>query len=338
MPFLSIIIPVYNKGQYLNKCIQSIVEQSFTDWEIILVDDGSTDSSPTICDQWSAQDVRIHVIHQRNAGVSTARNNGVKHATGEYIQFTDADDWWDSDSLHKLHLELTNIVEPDLLIFGLTKIVTNGCRIIVTPEKTGEIAKTSFFSNLIQEQSSSGIFGCVANKIISRKFIIDNELVFNDSYKLMEDYDFFLSAYERAKIIVLSQFSGYLYLQGAENSSTSSSFIYNRADIIKILIKSYRMRVAFCGISETDLFLIGRQIGGQIVASFFELQNPSYYTVKSLATEHIALLKEAPMIKLIVTGFSSHVVRFLLVAENYWCLSFFLKIKRSVSRLKNSIL
>lgn len=92
MPFFSIIIPVYNVAPYLRECLDSVLAQTLTDWEAICVDDGSTDGSGAILDEYASRDQRIKVIHQKNAGVSTARNNGLDNANGKWIWFVDADD------------------------------------------------------------------------------------------------------------------------------------------------------------------------------------------------------------------------------------------------------
>ena len=107
---VSIIIPVYNVEKYLDKCIASVVNQTYTNLEIILIDDGSPDNCPTICDQWQAKDSRITVIHQQNGGLSIARNEGLKLATGEYIGFVDSDDWIEPDMVELL---LTALLETD---------------------------------------------------------------------------------------------------------------------------------------------------------------------------------------------------------------------------------
>ena len=91
-PVLSIIVPVYNVEKYLARCIDSILAQTFTDFELILVDDGSTDNSGEICDEYAGKDPRIIVIHKENGGVSSARNHGLDIARGEYITFVDSDD------------------------------------------------------------------------------------------------------------------------------------------------------------------------------------------------------------------------------------------------------
>ena len=92
-PFLSIVIPVYNAEKYLACCLDSILAQDYSDYEVILVDDGSTDRCPSLCDAYAAADPRIHCLHQPNSGHTAARQNGVKASRGQYIAFVDSDDW-----------------------------------------------------------------------------------------------------------------------------------------------------------------------------------------------------------------------------------------------------
>ncbi len=110
---ISVIIPVYNCEKYLHKCVDSIINQTYAGFEIILVDDGATDKSPSICDEYSVHDERIKVIHKQNGGVSSARNAGLKFATGDYITFVDADDWLEIDAFEKM----LHMVEPDVKIY-----------------------------------------------------------------------------------------------------------------------------------------------------------------------------------------------------------------------------
>lgn len=91
-PIISIIVPVYNGDKYLSRCVDSILNQTFQDWELLLVDDGSTDKSGEICDEYAIKDKRIKAFHKKNGGVSSARNYGIKHIEGEWIMFCDADD------------------------------------------------------------------------------------------------------------------------------------------------------------------------------------------------------------------------------------------------------
>lgn len=100
---ISIIIPVYNTEKYLDRCIQSVLAQTYTNWELLLIDDGSTDSSWAICDKYAEQDSRIKVFHKENGGVSSARNLGLDNAKGEWISFIDSDDWVANQYLEILH-------------------------------------------------------------------------------------------------------------------------------------------------------------------------------------------------------------------------------------------
>ena len=104
---VSIVIPVYNKAEYICDCLESILQQDFEDFEILVVDDGSTDDSGRICDEEAAQDSRIRVIHTENGGVTAARRKGVEQAVGEYIMFVDADDRLLSDAISKLYNAIT---------------------------------------------------------------------------------------------------------------------------------------------------------------------------------------------------------------------------------------
>ena len=99
MPTVSVIIPVYNVEKYLDQCIESVVSQTYKELEIILVDDGSKDTSGALCDKWAAKDNRIKVIHKQNSGPAATRNMGTKAATGSWILYLDSDDWYENDNL-----------------------------------------------------------------------------------------------------------------------------------------------------------------------------------------------------------------------------------------------
>ena len=105
---ITVIVPIYNAGQYLEKCIDSIINQTYTNLEIILVNDGSTDNSGAICDEYAKKDSRIKVIHKENGGLSSARNAGLDIASGEYVSFVDSDDWIEKDMLEVLYNACTS--------------------------------------------------------------------------------------------------------------------------------------------------------------------------------------------------------------------------------------
>ncbi len=127
-PLVSVIVPVYNVEPYLRECLDSIVNQSYNNLEIILVDDGSTDDSGRICDDYSTSDTRIQVIHQQNGGLSVARNTGLINATGRYIYFLDSDDWIDNDMIEVLVNEMQQ-TEAFILFFDASSFADKGLKI-----------------------------------------------------------------------------------------------------------------------------------------------------------------------------------------------------------------
>lgn len=131
VPFLSILVPVYNTAPFLKKCIDSIISQSFDDWELILVNDGSTDKSPQICEEYARRHEKIYVIHKENGGLVSARKAGMKHARGVYVTYVDSDDWIEYDGYRKL-FEIAVKTKADIIAaplcmhrMGKTKILQN---------------------------------------------------------------------------------------------------------------------------------------------------------------------------------------------------------------------
>lgn len=116
-PIISVIVPVYKAEKYLHKCVDSLLEQTFTDFEILLVDDGSPDKSGEICDEYAEKDSRIRVFHKENGGVSSARNLALDNAKGEFVMFLDSDDWLDNVCLD-VCINTINDNVLDVLQFG----------------------------------------------------------------------------------------------------------------------------------------------------------------------------------------------------------------------------
>lgn len=132
MTVLSIIVPVFKVEQTLERCLKSIANQSFRDWEAILVDDGSPDNCPSICDEWAKRDSRFRVIHKSNGGLSDARNAGIDLAEGKFITFVDSDDYLATDTYQQLFHQLDAHPEYDILEYSLCKIGTDGKRTDIT--------------------------------------------------------------------------------------------------------------------------------------------------------------------------------------------------------------
>lgn len=126
---ISVIVPVYNVENYLDKCIESIVNQTYKNLQIILVDDGSTDTSPKKCDEWAKKDERIKIVHKKNGGLSSARNAGIDISQGEFLTFVDSDDWIENNFIEELHKAIV-VNNADISICGFKKIEDSTCKIL----------------------------------------------------------------------------------------------------------------------------------------------------------------------------------------------------------------
>ena len=215
---ISIIIPVYNKQRYLNRLIIQLQAQSFRDFECILVDDGSTDSSGAICDAAAASDSRFRPVHLVNGGVSRARNTGISSARGAYITFIDADDELHPDFLENLYrcMESTH---ADLVISGYEKFWDNipERKQFSHPAGVGLFQKAQLMVDFARVQRATGIYGYCWAKLIPAVLLQD--VRFDEHLRLAEDLDFYLRLYPKVNTVCLDDKPFYLYRQEAENSS-----------------------------------------------------------------------------------------------------------------------
>jgi len=229
---ISIVIPVYNVAPYLKRCVQSVLRQTYKDLEVILVDDGSTDGSGELCDQLASTDTRIQVIHQKNQGLSGARNTGIRQATGEYIAFIDSDDeWLFDDGLEKL-LKTTSD-SKDLIIFKGVNIWKDGRR---TPFGDYDVEHISHlpdaqavFSHLVEAQLFQ-MSACFL--LIRRKFLADNELYFPNGL-ISEDVQWSLILWQHVHSLCVTNLEFYGYHHHSNSISTTISLrVYESYDKI----------------------------------------------------------------------------------------------------------
>lgn len=169
-PLISVIVPIYNVEKYLDRCVESIVNQTYMNLEIILVDDGSPDNCPKMCDEWAQKDTRIKVIHKENGGLSDARNAGLRIATGEYISFVDSDDWLEI-STFEIALEKILVNNCDICSFGVKMVWDNGNKNNLTHSHNETIFENT--EDILQGFLSNAIIQTVWNKIYKR-VIIEN--------------------------------------------------------------------------------------------------------------------------------------------------------------------
>lgn len=184
-PHISIIVPVYNTERYLSRCIDSILEQSFRDFELLLIDDGSKDGSGVICDEYAAKDRRVKVFHQANQGVSVARNVGIENAKGEWIYFPDSDDVIMPGALEMMmHMENERI---DFVMCGYEVYDEDGeCTYAVATRKQSVMSKEDALMEMFQS-TDYRYQGYLWNKLFRASVIRDNHLSFVQGIKFNED-------------------------------------------------------------------------------------------------------------------------------------------------------
>ena len=209
-PTFSFVVPVYNVEQYLGKCIESVLGQTYSDFELILVDDGSTDSSGKICDSYQEKDNRIHVIHKKNAGVSAARNVGIEQARGEYICFIDSDDWIESNYLSEIKAEIADF---DILFFGCVWHYEDGSvRSLCPPAVECRTDIYDAVSLLLQNDMQVNYFGFTWNNVFRRDIIDRHHIRFVEHLPVSEDEVFTLAYCNHAKTLKVVPSPLYHYL------------------------------------------------------------------------------------------------------------------------------
>ena len=231
---ISIIIPVYNTEKYLRRCLDIIVAQTYKDFECILVDDGSTDGSDKICDEYAAKDNRFKVFHKKNGGVSSARNIGIAHANGEWLYFCDSDDkLHDTESLTDL-LKLAS--EADLAVGSYIAPDDNGNDVTDTLESikpfVGILSGKEYISEHIEPKLNIGYIGFLWNKLFRRDIIVKNQLHFDPDIKYAEDLLFitqYVCSSDCHEIAIDNNLKIYEYYQHSGSAMANIRRHYNTA-------------------------------------------------------------------------------------------------------------
>lgn len=229
-PFFSIIVPVYNAGDYLDRCLTSIIKQQADKWECIVVDDGSTDNSADICDRFASKDERFVVIHKKNEGVSKTRNCGLGKARGSWLVFVDADDYLPSNALSEYESYIMS-EKADLYVTDAFFDTWKGLKIC---NNTFSSPK-EFLCKLISSESPTVLWA----KCFSIEIIRSNNLLFDDSITMGEDFLFLLDYYKHSyNIHYINQCLYYWYV-GNEHSITQNhkeyfdDFLYLYKEFLK---------------------------------------------------------------------------------------------------------
>lgn len=208
-PLISIVVPVYKAENYLHRCVDSLLAQTFQDYEVLLIDDGSPDRSGVICDEYAQKDRRVRVFHKENGGVSSARNYGIEQASGNWITFVDSDDWVSYDFLEAF---------GNKLFHGENTLYLQGMQMFTVHKALSPLFSynDSFYSiednveNFVSEKILAN--GCPVAKLFNIGVLNSNEIRFNEDISINEDHLFVLTYYNYVKnICTIDNLSYYYY-------------------------------------------------------------------------------------------------------------------------------
>ena len=229
---ISIIIPVYNAAKKLHRCVDSVLKQTYSDIELLLIDDGSTDGSSEICLEYVKKDNRVRYIYKPNGGAASARNQGIKEAKGEYIQFVDSDDYISSDMTAMLHESIVNYCS-DLSICGMVSYTLTSSNSIIYEDTLG--LSINDFKHYVYKYYKTGILHSCCNKLYKRA-LIKSEM--NPLYRWGEDYIFNLEYLLNVKTVSIVKQALYYY------DCTTESVTRSRYEKQEIYIKE-RYAISF---------------------------------------------------------------------------------------------
>lgn len=196
MPLFSVIIPAFNSQNFISKAIESVLNQQIKDWELIVVDDGSTDNTYDICKRFSDKNNKIKILHNKNQGVSVARNTGLKHAQGNYIFFIDADDYIEVDTLFSLQKAIVRFNTPDIIIFGLFHNKSSWCP---SDNPTNTLLDRKYIETVVLPEQinlcpkTKDIQPYIWNKLFKKSIISEYNILFDEKHRKWNDKEFVLN-------------------------------------------------------------------------------------------------------------------------------------------------
>ena len=231
-PLVSIIVPIYNAEKTIGRCIDSILNQTYKEFELILMDDGSMDTSGEICDEYAEKDGRIRVIHKENSGVSDTRNQGIDAARGEYLQFPDSDDWITPDATG-LFIRAAAESQCDMVIADFYRVIGERVSKKESIEADGLMGKIEYAENMMKNPADF-YYGVLWNKLYKRSVIEEYNLRMDSSISWSEDFMFNLEYIRHIQTIYVLKVPVYYYVK-TKGSLVSQSMSMKRKKLRSIV-------------------------------------------------------------------------------------------------------
>lgn len=333
---ISFIIPLYNAAEYVSSCIDAILQQKYSNWELIIVDDGSTDNSLDICMNYAYKDNRIKVVSEENSGSAVARNRGLAEASGEWIAFIDADDFINDDYLDKLVPKLS--YKYDFVMFSYNEI--NGVNsidmrnsqeeILIDSKKLGLLTKDVIDTErrLFELYSSRSQ---VWTKLYKKSFLDDNNISFDPKLRMCQDVMFNLKVYMHAKTAIYLPYNIYNYriLQGSTCHKYSSNQVERIIELTRIMddyvINNYLD-------SDSKLLMDKRKLVSLVNCcrlDFCHKDNPKSYKDRCKSFQELRqqdIFKEAINISVIKDfSFKKQICMWLVKFNWFWAINLYLR-------------
>lgn len=211
IPVVSIIVPVFNAEKTIGRCIESILNQTYKEFELLLLDDGSTDASGEICDAYAQKDARIQVVHKENIGVSDTRNQGIAMARGEYLQFLDSDDWITTDAT-ALFVRTAMEHQCDMVISKFYRVIGEHVSQKGAIDEDGLMDRLTFANHMMQKPADF-YYGVLWNKLYKRSIIEEHQIKMDSSISWCEDFIFNLEYIRHVRTIYAMKVPVYYYVK-----------------------------------------------------------------------------------------------------------------------------
>ena len=235
-PMVSIIVPIYNAEQYLRRCVDSILNQEYTDYELLLVNDGSTDASGDICEEYGDRDPRVIVIQKENTGVSDSRNRALDRARGKYLQFLDSDDWITPDAT-RLFVRAAEEYGCDMVISDFYRVVGERLSPKGDIEEEGVLTREEFAAHMM-ENPADFYYGVLWNKLYRRDIVEEHKLRMDTDISWCEDFMFNLEYIRYAKVFYALHAPIYYYVK-RKGSLASQGINISKTVKMKLMMFEY---------------------------------------------------------------------------------------------------
>lgn len=325
-PLFSVIVPIYNVEKYLKKCVDSILNQAYEDYELILVDDGSPDGCPQMCDDYARRDRKVKVVHKENGGLVSARKAGCQAATGRYILNVDADDWVAEGYFSAIEAVVL-AHHPDVVCFGFIYQWADDSETITLPYETGLYSKkdlqAKLYPDLIESPVGEIFTPSVWSKAIERKLYVESQMRVDDRISIGEDSACTKPAIYRADSLYI--LDDHLYCYRQNNSSMTKNKKAFSLTAPRLISESYEKAVA-------DDDAMQMQINRNFVHNFFIAAASQYSRtdgIRRINADIGRCLDERSAQRMIArcryarSYWRGNLIRFSLKYRQYWLMRFY---------------